>query len=217
MSKIDKVLYNNFKWSDIRKIGNSKVIKSSVFWIIFVPIFVKSIEFGESKFLIFTNYKIYFHPELPFSWTLFYFSAVAFSIGTFLYTIFCPNFIKDFKNYTDYKEQGNITSRLETELIDFIHWVNSWPERIGAFYPEIANLLKKDNGQPNDNSLFQVELNDLIVVKKPVESFWSIRELISKKNKYIRLSTFFFFTIGFILIGVVFIQNFLIVLEYINK
>src|SRR5438094_6474286 len=87
-------------WTALRRFGTSRVLRTSYFWLFFVPIAAKLLLqlknplhldiFGEIHVVHFT---------LPFSWYCFYFAAIAFSAATLLYSTFCPKVIKEYSSF----------------------------------------------------------------------------------------------------------------------
>lgn len=96
-----------------------KFSKSSYYYLVIIPILVKLTEFLDNPFtLIVGQNSIKLNLELPFSWYLFYFGAISIAIGTFIYQIFCPNFIKKFQNYGQFVDAGesdNYLSQIESK------------------------------------------------------------------------------------------------------
>src|SRR6266404_1085106 len=89
-------------WSDLRGLGTNPVLKSSYFWLAFVPIAAKLLLQLKQPFVfkvLGKEHMLYLH--LPFSWYIFYFSAVAFAIATALFGLFCPRIIKRYSSFAD--------------------------------------------------------------------------------------------------------------------
>ena len=51
--------------------------------------------------------------ELPFSWYYFYFGAVSIALGSILYEFFCPELIKNYKNYGEFLQSGQSDEYLD--------------------------------------------------------------------------------------------------------
>lgn len=106
-------------WSLINSLGEMRFSKSSYYYLVIIPILVKLTEYLDNPFtLIVGDNPIELNLELPFSWYLFYFGAISIAIGTFIYQIFCPNFIKKFKNYGQFVDAGesdNYLSQIESQ------------------------------------------------------------------------------------------------------
>lgn len=109
----------NLDWSMINSLGKMKFSKSSYYYLVIIPILVKLTEYLENPFSIpLGQNSIKLNLELPFSWYLFYFGAISIAIGTFIYQVFCPNFIKKFQNYGEFINTGesdNYLSQIESK------------------------------------------------------------------------------------------------------
>jgi hypothetical protein len=96
------------RWSDLRSLGNSKTIKSSYIWTFIVPVLAKLLaKIGPEVQLELLGYKWDFTFALPFSWEMFYFGAVAFAVASVIYRIGCPDLIRNYRNYEEYRASGN--------------------------------------------------------------------------------------------------------------
>ncbi|MBC3760052.1 hypothetical protein H7U19_16715 [Hyunsoonleella sp. SJ7] len=106
-------------WSLINSLGKMRFSKSSYYYLVIIPILVKLMGYLDNPFiLILGENSIKLNLELPFSWYLFYFGAIFIAIGTFIYQVFCPSFIKKFQNYGEFISAGesdNYLSRIESK------------------------------------------------------------------------------------------------------
>ena len=106
MSGLINLWNSPLRWSDLAKIGNSKVAKSTVIWIFLVPLFVRilkpinaiEISLGGNAFSV--------DLALPFYWEILFFASLFFALGTILHTIFCPKFLALYETYPQFKELG---------------------------------------------------------------------------------------------------------------
>ncbi len=95
------------KWTQLSAIGRSKIFRSSYFWIVFVPLVAKLTSTIPERIEIpWVETPIELNVSLPFSWTVFYFSAVFFALGSALYSIACPHIIKSYRNFAEFLEHG---------------------------------------------------------------------------------------------------------------
>jgi hypothetical protein len=109
-----------FGWITISKIGQSKFVQSFYVWLIIVPIIAKffvEIPITEDYIIL----------ELPFSWIIFYFSALAFVIGNILY-LRCPEIIKEYSSYRDFVSTGRGEEEIEKYLKNLIYKRKEWKE-----------------------------------------------------------------------------------------
>ncbi len=98
----------DLKWSKLRTLGHNSIIKSSYIWLIIVPLAAKMFSALPEvhTFKIFEA-NITVHFGLPFSWIIFYFMALFFAIGQFIYTVKCPEILKNYENFYDYEKSGS--------------------------------------------------------------------------------------------------------------
>jgi hypothetical protein len=138
-----------YSWISINKLGKSKLLATSYLWLIIVPIFAKLFSSIESP-LDFSKYVdgLVIELSLPFSWKLFYFSAVLISIGSLTYYVWCPKVIQEFESYGDFKQQGKDAFYLKSyadKLADFEFDNNSqlaidaYPKQFSEMEPFISD------------------------------------------------------------------------------
>lgn len=90
-------------WRPLRAIGQNRAVKSSYLWFVSVPVAARFLGQLDDPLVISLGQQVHsIELDLPFSWILFYFAAVAFALGTLLFSSFCPPLIRDFKNFRDY-------------------------------------------------------------------------------------------------------------------
>jgi len=83
-------------WVAMRTFGQSKILKSSYFWFVFVPICSKIIQHVPDLVAI----------GLPFSWKAMFFASVSFTLASILFSWRCPALIRDFAIPADFTAQG---------------------------------------------------------------------------------------------------------------
>ncbi len=95
-------------WNQLRMLGESRILRSSYFWFIAVPIAAKLLSQIDNPITIESlGERREIQLSLPFSWYLFYFSSTAFAAATFLYSVFCPEIIKKYPSFIAYYQAGN--------------------------------------------------------------------------------------------------------------
>lgn len=200
-------LINNtrFFWRRIKDFPNNKVIRYSLLWIVVIPVFVKilnRISFPLTIRLRYLDEDIVFILDLPFTWELFYLSALSFFIGNILYFIFCPRLIRFFNNLKEYKE----TKRGFIELVHFL------PESLKLSYnKKIDNILTAQT-----EHLAEEEKVDLL--NKSLKSYFlNTYEKLNKSKRAIRLAILISYGIGTVILTFVFLENVVYVLEFVFK
>ncbi|MBD3337899.1 MAG: hypothetical protein GF353_02245 [Candidatus Lokiarchaeota archaeon] len=187
-----KIIDKFFIWSQLNKIGKLKIFKSAYFWIFIVPILAKVLMHIEETVIInIFNTDIRLSIGLPFSWKLFYFSSVSFSVATLIYSFKCPEFIKEYKNYKSYIESGKSSRQLHGEINKFV----TDKKKKESF----ARQLSEANGVDNEDKIKDI--------------FWKVRDFANISFPCYRYFCSLFFVLGFILISIILIQNFIYVFK----
>ena len=89
-------------WSKLRGFGESRILKSSYFWIAFVPLTAKLFRYINNVNIEFIKLDF----ELPFSWQMFFWGAFFASIANLIYAFKCPDITKMFENYSEFESSG---------------------------------------------------------------------------------------------------------------
>ncbi len=92
-------------WDKLRGLGRNRVIRSSYFWFVVVPIAANlmqpvppelSVSLFGAHFSIATT--------LPFSWKLLFFAALFFALASLLFSWRCPTIINRYESYRGFRE-----------------------------------------------------------------------------------------------------------------
>jgi hypothetical protein len=154
----------------LSKLGQNRVIRSSYFWFIFVPIaarFVQQINEPLQRFLFGPQHQtIWF--DVPFSWFYFFFAAVLFAIATFLYSVSCPEIIQRYSSPIDYYRAGYGTLRL-------LDYFNRLPRTVqSGLFSNLTNEVDKALGRTNFDRVVTEEPSDELLLDLR-ERMWRIR------------------------------------------
>lgn len=99
-----------FNWKNLSFLGKNKFIKSFYIYLIIVPIAAKLLYFAKNKL----NISILSLDELlPFSWIMFFFAALFFTIANLLYSFFAPRIIFENDNFHDFQIKKFIEDHLK--------------------------------------------------------------------------------------------------------
>ena len=94
-------------WSSLNRVERSRILWSSYFWLILVPILAKLlIKVGPEIQIPIGKSVVTFNLDLPFSWKMFYFASVAFAVASFIYSVWCPEFVRRYSTFSDYTDDG---------------------------------------------------------------------------------------------------------------
>jgi len=210
------------KWSKLNRLGKSKILKSSYYWIIITPILAKifsKIESTLSLELFGTECRLVM--ALPFSIKIFYSAALIFALSSLLYSAFCPDVIKKYNTYTEFKKSGNGASQLVYYLSGIIRRgflvKRLVRERMKRMMETIFDRCIE--GKPTDMEYEMEEfLNnpekytyqmEHICIKNDHmdEAFWAVRNYSNRSYPLIRYTCVSLYIIGFILLTINIYEN----------
>ncbi|HHX8603908.1 TPA: hypothetical protein ACVO0R_004563 [Vibrio alginolyticus] len=199
-------------WCDIKKIGDTKFVNSMYIWIFVVPLLVKAFEYVDDEKLVFQIFQqpLTISTTLPFSWAMFYFSALCLALGNLIYLMKCPKIIKEHPTYQSYLDEGKKLKQLAQYCEDISF---DW----GGLAKEVENKRQQiSNAKQNVYMGFEnknVHYKD-IDVEDSVHYFWPIHESVDVQFVPYRRACLLLFSVGFVLFGVVSIQNLLTVISF---
>jgi hypothetical protein len=217
-------------WLSLKRFGSLRVLKTSYIWLVAVPLAAKILAAMPNKIHIpWFEFDIPLAIDLPFSWEAFYFSAVFFAIASFLFGISCPSIIKNYDSFTDYEAEGRGFMTLKSEAMrTLVRAINERPspsinwERgtIAPCYPrtqEMAKALVAAHTQLGEKlSALKLEMGDANQKKNLGDLFHYVQEKASMLSVRLRIACTFFYFGGFVLIGMVTLQNLVTVLKIMN-
>lgn len=146
-------------------------------WLIVVPISAK---------LLTNDYFSKYDLSLPFTWYCFFFSALCFSIGNVLFSIYCPDIIKDNGSLEDFDREGKVSLHIKAYAND-----------ISFNYDNI-----KYSGSENSQTRIQC-------------TFWPVFEAAKTSRNFSRWICSIFYYFGFVLALYVIGENTFWVIKYI--
>ena len=200
---MDKII-NIINWYQLKIINKSKFINTMYIWIFLVPIAARLLEnVNESATVTIFNYTFEAQLTLPFSWLVFYFSAMAFAIANLIFQFRCPDIVKEHDDYTDFKQANMGVEHLDSYMdqVD-LKWagLDRLLEGQDQYFIEIADAQnpKQDDG----------------LLRK---RFWAVY-LVAKSHRHkSKITALILYAIGFFLFSIVLIQNIIFVVGYLCK
>lgn len=175
------------KWSKLKKVQDLKLIRSMYIWLLIVPLFAKIFQHvNDVARLTIFEYQFQISFSLPFTWELFYFSAVSLVIGNVIYYFRCPGIINDHSNFYDFKESGKSLSQLDGYATEINNKIDESSRSVAT--------LKTQNRSEADKDLLQDE-------------YWRVSDAADIFAKRSRFAVSAFYALGFILIAGVVIEN----------
>lgn len=177
--------------SDLRSIHAVKLISSMYVWIFIVPVVAQLLSKVNdvATFTIF-GYSFEVALELPFSWKVFYFSAMCFALANIIYSIRCPTLIKDHPSYSSFVSEGKPNWHLR-----------EYAEEVGIEFQEFKDELKA-------NMELEVNFGEHLSDEEWNQSlFWHVFWSADRKRQIAYYCSLLMYFLGFILIGYVVVQN----------
>ncbi|RRC97699.1 hypothetical protein EHS89_16085 [Amphritea balenae] len=203
-------------WSSQRDIANSKIVKSSAFWLIIVPLTAKMLDEldGTISMTIFGgNFKLI--TSLPFSWQLLFFAAVFFTIAGIIYSVFCPDIIKKYSNFSEFESDGKTRMQIN-HAFKKVTWdyKNSKPKAeyipfLVTYFNSYSNIsettvINDETIEENAKKLF----DDIASNKgKNSNAFYFVHEVSDKHRQKLIWTSLAFYILGFCHIAVIAIEN----------
>ena len=184
------------EWKILRILPNNKLVRSSLIWLVIVPIIAKI--FYQMKSTNFSNELVneFINTiSLPFTWYIFFFSALSFTIGNLVYNFTCPLIIKENRDYGDFIIQGR-------NFFSLYHY--AIPSK------ELSNKLndKLKEVQSLGIEYFASTSKQLEELKREEDIiFWEIFNQLNKSKVFFRMIISSFYVIGFLLISWVLIEK----------
>ncbi len=93
-------------WQFFKDFFKIAFMRYLLFWFAIVPIFVKLLSGLPEKFRI-PGTEHFLSLSLPFTWWLLWLASLCYFIAFVLFHAFCPQFIKRYPSYTEYKTHGH--------------------------------------------------------------------------------------------------------------
>ncbi len=207
--KFFSFLLQYYNWSTLKAIQNNKIVKSTYIWLFIVPLLAKILSKIDANLYLDIAGKVYeIDLVLPFSWKLFFLSALCFVAGNILFVAFCPKLIKDYNHLGEFlatgKTEGNLFYYMDEELKRKQHNHNE-------------NLVKHIK-MKREYRIEGPEM-DVRLLREDAASqmFWMTYEYYLKKNNLAKVLAGTFYLTGFFFFSIVLVTNSYWVFEQFNK
>lgn len=103
----------NLKWSQLVKIQRIRIVQLMYVWLFIVPILAKAFsKLEKAAHVIVFGCKFQVQLSLPFSWNIFYFSALSFAAANLVFILRSYTLIKDHSDFLDFAGKGKRESQL---------------------------------------------------------------------------------------------------------
>lgn len=126
-------------WKFIAKYGKNKIVQRTYIFLFLVPFLITTlVKFDLSKII----------EAIPFSWHMFFYSSVSFTLGNIVYQLFAPSIIKDNSSFYEFSSQSK-------------NWdhMNMYAEELNIPFDEYTAELKNYRGD-RYYDIFTIEENE---------------------------------------------------------
>jgi hypothetical protein len=219
-------------WSNLKQQGTSRWVRSSYFWLFFVPIAAHFLSSISARSIDVGDHHLSFTMALPFSWKLFYFGAVSFALAGFIVHLACPPLVRDYDRFSEYVDVGKgsffiVDSFTTQKLVDhFLTRDLSHSEQLKHFIKAFTTGEKvrgTDFREWRDETIPESDQRVNLISDKPgnpveitpekfADAFWYARNAADESRRFLRRSCTFLYTVGYAAFFVVSCQGFWYVL-----
>ncbi|HTV26949.1 MAG TPA: hypothetical protein VMF32_04130 [Xanthobacteraceae bacterium] len=212
-------------WSSLKALGDNRVLKSSYVWVAIVPLVARVLsDLPKEVRVSLGSHEIALKLGLPFSWTIFFFAAVAASAANLVYMLACPAMVKRYKTYADFRDEGRGPDELKTFFIEMLFRYNRSLSdfdavNVAAHFvrtyctgPTGAAAQRKGAAQKRWEAIVCVQHAEVREDRLP-DAFWYVRNQADRLAPFWRALCLMLFSVAFIWSFIVLLQNICSVLE----
>jgi hypothetical protein len=219
-------------WTDLRRFGESRTLRSSYAWFVIVPVAARAIAGLRESQTPWVTLIGLDSVTLPFSWQVFFFAALCVSMGGVIYELGCPRVLRDYGSWREFSDSGQPDQRLLGVLIEVLS--RNSPYR-GKKWLERSERVVRDDFLEYCANAAQVRgvLNDQVKAKDSRRLFTAIDSAIIADGQAIHVASLVWhlaersgpsvraacaacYVAGLLLIGLVIAQNVEVVVESIR-
>jgi hypothetical protein len=187
----------SWDWDHLSILGQSKAFRSSYWFLLLVPTVAKVLGHVPSEIRLFGT--IYYpHVDLPFSWVALFFCAVFVSAGNLIYSLFCPDLIKRFRDYQSFDNAARGSEFLRRSL-------NApTPGEIDAV---VDNIVAEKGKRRDPATVLNTKDQLKRYGKAGADSFYFVRDTLNMQRPTLRMIAAILYLCGFLLLGWLAVQN----------
>lgn len=151
----------NQPWTSLRRIGTSKVAKSSAIWFLVIPLVVRvSSKLPDKVIIPITGNEIELVLDVPFSLLVLFFAAACFTIGNVLFVIGCPKIVEEYQDYDDFhRATGGSESEVRRHVFSIILGMQPRDQQGNAQY-FMRTYCRIDSPDPGLEDLWDCEIGE---------------------------------------------------------
>jgi hypothetical protein len=202
-------------WGGLRSMGNSKVVRSNLYWMFLIPIVAKTV-------LVIQNNHHLMGPlgvlakdlQLPFSWIALFLSSLAFSVGALVFIVRCPSLVKDVANFGEFEAQGRSDMEIKELYVKFAGRRQDQRDFAGRLFGLQEFLEYIEGTKENRPVVAQMDENDIqnriykhVTIAKRPDAFAMLWKELVLLYPYSRMVCSISYSLGLFVLGIVFVQN----------
>jgi hypothetical protein len=201
--------------------GNSRLLRSSYVWFFAVPPLASLLSrVGTEHTLQAFGSSWKLHLDLPFSWKVFYFAAVAFAIGATVFALRCPEIIRRYDSFAQFTAEGKGPTQVRDYFLDYIArrradavaaaLVVGYVAEFTSTQPTAADA-SQPTRLPAREELIDLVMDSPLDPLREADAFWFVYKVVDRANPVAATLTGLFFLAGLVLVALVLGQNFVYV------
>ena len=202
------------KWSLIRSLGNSKLVKSSFVWLLIVPIAARLLSnIDEVINLTIFDSQVNLTTSLPFSWQLLFLAACFFTIANIIYNTFCPEIFREYKNYHEFKEHGKTLLQINSAMKSMT-WSNKnkgvkkdYVLHLSSYFKNYCCKVAETEKELNESFSSFDNIDKANHSQVSNNAFYFTQNVADEYNKNAILCCLVSYSLGILFISIIAIQN----------
>jgi len=198
-------------WPALRDLATTKAVRSSFFWFGLVAVSAKALsKVNDTLTFNIFGASIEVQLGLPFSWQCFFFSALFFGLAHFVYAVACPEFVKRFDSFSQFKQLSDSDFEIKRAFQRSMHndpLLLDFPGADETTHLEsFALFFAKCDGPIDPNTFIVNEKIDIIPARR-ADAFALVYHSTSYCRAFWRLLCASFYGLGGVLLLIVISQS----------
>jgi hypothetical protein len=219
-------------WTDLRRFGESRTLRSSYAWFVIVPVAARVIAGLRESQAPWVSLVGLHNVTLPFSWQVFFFAALCVSMGSVIYELGCPRVLREYRTWREFSDSGEPDQRLLGVFIEVLsksspYRGKKWLERSErvvrddfleycANAAQVRGVLNEQLKTKDSRRLFTAIDSAIIADGQAIHVASLIWQLAERSGPLVRTTCAGCYAAGLALIGLVIGQNVVVVLDSIR-
>ena len=196
-------------WKRLNDLGKSRTLRSSLIWIFIVPIVAKFLQrFPQEITIRLNETDLVFSLQLPFSWTLLFYSSVFFAAASLVYGFNVPELIREYDDYESFTKSGMIPFSISGPFISAWHQSRQPAKDHFLLDVGIRSFNEMDHLKEVSPYILMSELSRLSDIEVDKHLFWFTYDYWQSSRPIARISCTVLYTLGFSYLGIVILRNF---------